>query len=128
MREGDALVFHSIGSVGEGLAVPACTVEVIFEPKRIPEALIPPELWVACIPDYWIGKKVFLEYADKDVHQLGQSGGVFSAESHEYVAMLHGADEEVVQVAIEPLEHGRLPRNAGFRWGHITEMKLMEDQ
>jgi DNA-binding transcriptional ArsR family regulator len=34
---------------------------------------------------------------------------------------------ESFNVAVEPLEHGRLPRNTGYRWQEVTQVKLVED-
>lgn len=104
VREGDALSWSSIGSVGEGLAVPAGQVEVLFERKEIAEDTSPSELWAQCVPDCWIGKKVWLEYHDKDVYSLMRKGGSFSSTAHEYVGTFQGADTDILKIAIDPLE------------------------
>ena len=103
-------------------------MEVTFERRDIAKAASPPKLWVNCVPDYWIGKKVWVEYHDQDVYSLMQKGGTFSSTSHEYVGTFHSADADTLKIAIDPLEHGKLPRCAGFKWGQVTAMKLMEDE
>jgi hypothetical protein len=80
------------------------------------------------MPDYWIGKKVWVEYHDQDVFSLMRKDGSFSSTSHEYVGTFNGADTEFLTITIDPLEHGKLPRRAGFKWSQVTAMKLMENQ
>ena len=126
VNEGDSLLWSSIGSVGEGLAVPSGTVEIAFEQKQISEELAPPELWVECIPNYWIGKKVWIEYADKNIHELEERGGSFSVHEDEYVGTFEGVDTEILNLALDPIEHGKLPRKTGFPWEQVIQMKLVE--
>jgi hypothetical protein len=128
VREGDELVLHSSGSGGEGLTVPACTMEVVFEQRQIHEELSPPELCIACIPDYWVGKKLLVKYYEQNVQQLRQGSGAFSTTAHEYVGTFLGATVEGLEVVIDQLEHGRLPRNTLFPWGRVTQTKLMENE
>lgn len=126
VNEGDSLLWSSIGSVGEGLAVPSGTVEIAFEQKQISEELSPPELWVECIPNYWIGKKVWIEYADKNIHELEERGGSFSVHEDEYVGTFEGVDTEILKLALAPIEHGKLPRKTDFPWEQVIQMKLVE--
>lgn len=129
VTEGDTLVWSSIGSVGEGLAVPSGTVEVVFERKDTPcSPTYSPELWKEYVPDYWIGKDVLVEYHDRDIHGPNVPTGSFSSRQYEDVGTLRGADSRVLQVSVHPKEHGRLPRNTGYPWAQITHVKLMEDQ
>ena len=37
------------------------------------------------------------------------------------------ANAEVLAVAIDPIEHGRLPRETGFGWEQVAQMKLVEE-
>lgn len=128
VSEGDALVWSSIGSVGEGLEVPTCEVEVVFERKDISDDATPPRLWRECVPDYWIGKKVWVHYNDVDVHSMMMAGRTFSSSAQDYVGTFQGADDEILQVAVDPLEHGMLPRDTGFPYGHVDQLKLMEGE
>jgi hypothetical protein len=70
VHEGDALVWSSIGSVGEGLAVPEGVVEIVFERKDTPDRpTYSPELWSEYVPDYWIGKDALVEVNNRDIHR-----------------------------------------------------------
>ncbi len=130
VHEGDSMVWSSIGSVGEGLAVPEGVVEVVFERKDTPYSdTYSPDLWRQYVPDYWIGKDMLLRYHDQDIHEAKRTArGPFSSQYHEYVGTFQGADSEMLQVAVHPIEHGRLPRDTGFPYGHVDNLKLMEDK
>jgi hypothetical protein len=127
VREGDAQSWSSIGSVGEGPAVPAGTVEVVFERKQIDEDLAPPELWAACVPNYWIGKQVLVKHESSHTPAPGGPTGATQAYYWEHIGTVHSADSESFNVVAEPLEHGRLPRNVGYRWQEVRQVKLVED-
>ncbi len=126
VREGDYLVWSSIGSVGEGLAVPAGSVEVVFERRDIAADASPPELWRNCVPDYWIGKHVLVQYNDRDIHGPNAPKGEFSTYTWEDVGTFRDADAEVLQITVHPREHGRLPRDTAYPYERVTYLKLME--
>ncbi len=128
VREGDGLVWSSIGSVGEGLAVPEGSIEIVFERKDIPEDAPQPELWRACIPNYWIDKDVLVMSHEREVHGPNAPTGSFSAYTWEDVGTLRGADYEQLEVSVHPKEHGRLPRDTGFPYTRVAHLKLMEDE
>lgn len=128
VRAGEPLLWSSIGSAGEGLAVPESSVELIFEQKDIPESLSPPELWIHCVPNYWIGKKVLVQHEYGITSSPEHGRGAYSAYISEHAGTFQGADSNVLQVRLDPIEHGRLPRNAGFPWQSAVEIKLIEDE
>ena len=127
VQEGDELVWSSIGSVGEGLAVPTGTVEVVFERKEIAEYASPPELWRDCVPDYWIGKDLLVESTHRDIHGPNRMRGGGDLYTWESVGTFKEADLEVMEITVHPIEHGRLPRDTGFPYTQVLTLKLMED-
>ena len=128
INQGDYLVWSSIGSVGEGLVVPSGQVEIVFEQKDIADGESLHERWRQCVPEYWRGKKVLIEYQDQDVHGPNRPTGEFSTYVWEDVGIFLGADSRVLQIAVDAKEHGRLPRDTGYRYEQVTELKLMENQ
>jgi hypothetical protein len=129
VREGDSLVWSSIGSVGEGLEVPASEVEVVFERKDIAEDASPPELWRECVPAHWIGKDVLVEHGHRDIHGPRRPrGGSYNLYTWESVGTFEEADLEVIAVRVHTIEHGRLPRDTGFPYTQVIRLKLMEDE
>jgi hypothetical protein len=129
VHEGDALVWSSIGSVGEGLAVPEGVVEIVFERKDTPDRpTYSPELWREYVPNFWISKDVWLRYSDHDIHSPQMRGETFSHQEWEAAGTFQGADSKILKVAVYPLEHGHLPRNTGFPYDQVVRMKLVEDE
>ena len=128
VREGDALLWSSIGSVGEGLAVPSGTVEVVFESKEVPEGTITLERLRECVPDYWVGKNVLVEYLSRDIHGPNRIQGRASVYNWEVVGTFLKADRRVIAVRVHPIEHGRLPRDTGFPYYRVGQLKLMESE
>ncbi len=128
VREGDSLVWSSIGSVGEGLTVPEATVEIVFEQKVVTGDPSSPEYWRDSVPNYWIGKKVLIEHCHRDIHGPNRMSGSGSLYFWEDVGTFRGADSEVFQVSIDPIEHGNLPRDTGFLLTQTMQLKLTENQ
>ncbi len=128
VHDGEPLLWSSLGSVGVGLAVPAGTVEIIFERKQIADDLSPPELWAQCVPDYWIGKKVLVKHTSKGTPRPEHGPGAYSKYEWELTGTLEGADSQILKIEVDPIEHGHLPRKGGLPLRRVEQIKLLENE
>jgi hypothetical protein len=128
VHEGDTLVWSSIGSVGEGLAVSEGVVEIVFERKDTPDRpTYSPELWSEYVPDYWIGKDALVEVNNRDIHSPNTPSGSFSTFAREDLGTVVRAHAEGIVLSLHPKEHGHLPQDSGCPYTQVGYLKLIED-
>ena len=124
VREGDSLVWSSIGSVGEGLAVPTGSVEILFERREISEYASLPGLWRSCVPSYWINKSVQVIHHDRDI--VGPRSN-FSSTFFETTGYLLGADTSGIRLQIRSDENDESAKETLLFFNRVEKLKLITD-
>jgi len=124
VREGEVLFWRSfVLPSTPGIPDPGGTVEVVFEPKRVPEVAGGERDWSAYVPDYWQHRTLWLNYMEKDPSELPRGGRRMY--HWDFTGVLVDAIETGLVLDVKTDRLGIASRQLEFLYRRIMQVRLV---
>jgi hypothetical protein len=125
VREGETLFWRSFVLPSTPVIPdPGGTVEVVFEPKSLPELATGERDWSAYVPNYWQDRTLWLEYRDKDPSELPPGGG--GMYSWDFTGVFVDATETGIVLDVKTDKLGIASRQLTFLYRRLSQVRLLD--
>jgi hypothetical protein len=123
-RRGEVLFWRSfVLPSTPGIPDSGGTVEVVFEPRSVPEVAGGERDWSAYVPDYWQDRTLWLEYMERDPSKLPRSGG--KMHRGDFTGVFVDATETGLVLDVKTDRLGIASRQHTFLYRRISRVRLV---
>ena len=127
LRKGDEVHWYSSGlglEERDGIADPGGTVEILLEERTV-EGELSRERWRECVPDYWVGKGMWIEYLEKPLSSLPPGGG--GLYSWEYFGILEEVTDNGFAINVPLGRLGVSSETYEFEHDRLGSFRLLDE-